>query len=440
MPYPVAAILGFIGVKKPSDHLSFLQNINTKDVHLSITDDELNRQLQLIQLTNNDLKIAKSLQPIIEENISVLVNNFYNNVQQEPSLSQIISKYSNVERLATTLTIHLVELFNGTIDTEFINKRLRIAHRHVEIGLPIKWYINSFQNLQETMISLLFQKIENRSFLEQAVHVVGKLLNFEMQLVIQAFEDKIKSIQLEQQKVKDAIREQIVHTSNDLAGISEEVSASIQQIEEQVNKVHEQSAQCLVQSDQTEQLSKDGKKKIEELGQLMQKIQHNFTNTLANIEELESNSKEITHVIELVSGIAEQTNLLALNAAIEAARAGEHGKGFAVVAQEVRKLADQVKTSTTGVSDLIKRTSFKIKNNTEDLKVVGGVIHESTQNMLEVKQTFNEILHSMTETKRLNREILHEIKEVTVNIIDISKASESVANSCEDLNHTTLSL
>jgi methyl-accepting chemotaxis protein len=62
--------------------------------------------------------------------------------------------------------------------------------------------------------------------------------------------------------------------------------------------------------------------------------------------------KQIASRIGLIEDIAYKTNLLSLNAAIEAARAGEHGKGFTVVAAEVRKLAENSRTTAQEINRL----------------------------------------------------------------------------------------
>ena len=68
------------------------------------------------------------------------------------------------------------------------------------------------------------------------------------------------------------------------------------------------------------------------------------------VGQLQSASREIQKIVDLISSIASQTHLLALNATIEAARAGEAGLGFTVVAGEVKALAAQTSTATTNVT------------------------------------------------------------------------------------------
>ncbi len=83
------------------------------------------------------------------------------------------------------------------------------------------------------------------------------------------------------------------------------------------------------------------------------------------IRGLLTKAEAIGDIIDLIQTIAAQTNLLALNATIEAARAGESGRGFAVVAHEVKDLAAQTAHASKHVAGHVRAiqdaTSLAVK-------------------------------------------------------------------------------
>jgi methyl-accepting chemotaxis protein len=74
--------------------------------------------------------------------------------------------------------------------------------------------------------------------------------------------------------------------------------------------------------------------------------------SVAAIERIEMQMRDVLDVFREMETIADQTSMLALNATIEAARAGEAGRGFAVVAAEVRKLSER---ATSFSNDVLRR-------------------------------------------------------------------------------------
>jgi len=70
---------------------------------------------------------------------------------------------------------------------------------------------------------------------------------------------------------------------------------------------------------------------------------------------LETMLRDMEAMVDRIAGIAGQTNMLAINASIEAARAGPAGRGFGVVAAEVRKLAEDTRSATRSVREMLQR-------------------------------------------------------------------------------------
>lgn len=83
---------------------------------------EFKKQLAMVDLTDEDLWVLSSLKPLVTEHIETIVTRFYQNLEHENSLMEIIHDHSSVDRLKKTLTIHIQEMFSGVIDEAFLEK------------------------------------------------------------------------------------------------------------------------------------------------------------------------------------------------------------------------------------------------------------------------------------------------------------------------------
>ncbi len=134
--------------------------------------------------------------------------------------------------------------------------------------------------------------------------------------------------------------------SEAVAAASNELGASISEIQRQMTDASRVTGEAIEITDRSNQL----------------------------IRTLSENAGRIDSVVTLIKDVAGQTNLLALNATIEAARAGDAGKGFAVVASEVKNLAKQTAAATEEITTLISSVQKCVGETSDAFSAVTGAI------------------------------------------------------------------
>lgn len=174
-------------------------------------------------------------------------------------------------------------------------------------------------------------------------------------------------------------------------------------------------------------ISKEGKTSVDQTQNLIVSLGEQSQKTSRSMNQLGERSKQIEEIVHVIKEISDQTNLLALNASIESARAGEAGKGFAVVADEVRKLAESTHNSTGSIAVLTQKIQAEIseafQENLINIKLVeeslekGGhtskQIHVLIDYIQNVSQKVHELLGSIENQKVLSEDVIKNFKNTT---------------------------
>jgi heme-based aerotactic transducer len=398
---------------------------------------DIEHQLQMIGLTKEDLRIINNLQPFVLDQIDHIVDRFYKNLENEPSLLLIINDNSSIDRLRKTLKQHITEMFDGVIDKAYFEKRIRIAHIHVRIGLKTKWYMCAFQDLLLSLINIIEENLEDKEEYFLAMKAVSKILNLEQQLVLEAYDAEAEKIRRQGEEEKILIRANVVNSSENLAAISEETNASFNQLDSQSHEIVSLANKGTELSVLAEERAEKGKEQLSKQNANMENINNSVNDISGDVQVLLEISNRMQEIVNIVTGIADQTNFLSLNAAIEAAHAGEAGKGFAVVAGEVRKLSEETKKSVTNVSTLILDTNSQTKKLTQSLEKIRNAVKDGNDSMKETEEHFKQILKTMDETKVQNNKIENELVSFVNVVKELGEAFEEVALSADSLTMIT---
>ncbi len=402
---------------------------------------ELKKQMELIGFTAQDMAVVKSFQPYIKDGIDEISSVFYEKVLEVPSLKLIIEERTKVDRLKQLIKTYIIGMFDGEINEESIQKKMKLAQMHFKIGLEPKWYMGAFQQIQEVIVRLIAKEIKSPDQREKAMLIVSRLINFEMQIVLEEYEKENMKLRVSQYEiVKLELKNQISSISEDLAALTEETSTSIGHVDANASGIRE-SIHSNVESVRRIQLDATaGNEVVLQLESQMRFITGGTEHMGEIVSQLKLSSIQIISIIEMVKQIAEQTNLLALNASIEAARAGEAGKGFAVVAQEVRKLAEQSKQSVEQITGLVQISTGLTEQAVNTITEVKESVALGLDGSIKTQSKFKKILQSIEENDHHINQVEVDVTELVQVIKAIGNDTKKVATTAESLHQTAVQL
>lgn len=270
----------------------------------------------------------------------------------------------------------------------------------------------------------------------------------------------IKTLKSQMEKVK--------RTSGGLDAAVRDLSASSEQVRSTSSRQAAAVKEVVTTMEDSDRLSKAAASRIEDVARIAEEtreyVEEGFTVTKENrdkmdnirsasgdfIEELRSlggQIKSIWEIVGMINNVADQTRIIAFNAELEASAAGEAGKNFEIVASEIRRLANNTRTSTKEIKARIDEIQRASESLIDHYEAGGAAITEGWELSARLEQVFQQILKSADSSARSahmislsvnqqasgSEEILKTLKELSAGIESLVESARHTARASENL-------
>ena len=384
-------------------------------------------QMALIGLNEEDWVMSRKLGSFIAANADELLRAVYDKLGSLSELTNIITTHSTLQKHMNILKHHLQDIFGGDIDDAYVERRIRIAHVHVRVGLEIRFYVAAMQVLANAVLAAVVKAGYGSEDIVAIMSTCTKLLNLETQLVLHFYEIKI-------QEEKESVKQQVSGLASELAALSVQTNASVQEVVGHTGSATSNSREGTALADAAKLRVADGLSHVEHLLESLTQVRAEMEKVASQVAALGKNAGKIRDITGWIIEIADQAHLLSLNAAIEAARAGEQGKGFGVVASEVRKLSEQTKTSVKSITRLIQGTIAEADGIAASIGDIDQVADTIQVKGNAVERSFRTITESIDSNREMNGQIERDLGHLLDIWQTIGEANQTIAATSERLD------
>jgi CHASE3 domain sensor protein len=220
----------------------------------------------------------------------------------------------------------------------------------------------------------------------------------------------------------------------DQAAAVVEISTTTEELNASFRQVSDQSENALFRASGALDTANAGGTKVQATLLGVQNLEEKVRAVAEQISRLKEHTTQIGAITSFVTEVANQTNMLALNAAVEAARAGEHGRGFAVVAAEIRKLAEQSKTSAVRITALVgdtqtasRATSEASEEGISEVERVRRLTDETAEAFESIANAMHSVVESTQQASLNVRQQMMAVGQVAEAMISLSNGSRQTS-------------
>ena len=142
-------------------------------------------------LTAEDQQLLSEMEPLMEQKAPAIVEAFYTNLEKNERTKAILeAEPSRVEKLKGHLTEWLLSLVGGDYEEPYYDRRYRIGHRHVEVGLEPRYVIAAMMWCRAHVAMLFMEEFAGDPQAETRVAALSKAMDLDLNIMLQSYDDK----------------------------------------------------------------------------------------------------------------------------------------------------------------------------------------------------------------------------------------------------------